>query len=101
MTLQSEETISLLLHAGMPSGNKFHRVILRCEDEKEQTVTLDASSELRVYKFQPISTSTMKLTFQTDTPHEGEAGAQVIELWSDPAAGMVLKKTKRGNPQNK
>ena len=101
MTLQSEETISLLLYAGMPSGNKFHRVILRCEDEKEQTVTLDASSELRVYKFQPISTSTMKLTFQTDTPHEGEAGAQVIELWSDPAAGMVLKKTKRGNPQNK
>ena len=95
MILKSEETVSLLLYAGRVSGGKFDRVTLRCVGEQEQTITLDPSSELRIYEFQPISTSTMELKFQTDTPHEGEAGAQIIELWSDSAAGKVLKKSKR------
>jgi len=101
MILKSEKTVSLLLYAGRVSGSKFDQVTLRGEGKHEQTITLDASSELRIYEFQPISTSTMELKFQMDTPHEEEAGAQVIELWSDTAAGKALKKTKRAMPPKK
>lgn len=101
MILKSEETVSLLLYAGRVSGSKFDQVTLRGEGKHEQTITLDASSELRIYEFQPISTSKMELKFQMDTPHEEEAGAQVIELWSDAAAGKALKKTKRAMPPKK
>ena len=95
MTLGSEETVSYLLYAGRSVGNNFNRVILRYEDDQEQTVSLEASGQLHNYKLQPISTSQLTLTFQTDSPLEGQAGAQVIELWIDPAAGKVGKKIRR------